>query len=193
MLGWSGDVRPIRVDLLTLSTVNDGLIDGFRHNAWATRGLIDFCRRLNDDQLSAKAVGSYGSILETLKHLIGAECFYTSLLTGRFPDWEWDEAAPADLDQLAGWAADLEAIWEDLLSRPIDAESLLHEDFGNEGYRDARAGIVLAQALHHGTAHREQVATILTSLRFEPPDLDVWAYGESVGRDTFTSPGTAPA
>ena len=165
--------------------MNDGLIDAFRHSAWATRGLLDFCRRLDDDQLNQKAIGAYGSILGTLRHLIGGELFYSLLFTGSLADWGrgWVDDAPTDLDQLVGWAADMESVWEGVLGEPFDAEVILHEDFGDGSSRDVRAGIVLAQVLHHGNAHREQVATILTTLGFEPPDLDVWEYGRATGRN----------
>ena len=43
-------------------------------------------------------------------------------------------------------------------------------------------GIRLAQALHHGTDHRSQICTALTSLGVEPPSIDVWDYGETTGR-----------
>ncbi len=40
----------------------------------------------------------------------------------------------------------------------------------------------LAQVIHHGTDHRSQVCTILSTLGIEPPEIDVWAYGEATGR-----------
>jgi uncharacterized damage-inducible protein DinB len=43
-------------------------------------------------------------------------------------------------------------------------------------------GIRLAQALHHGSDHRSQICTILTSIGIEPPDIDVWAFAWSDGR-----------
>ena len=36
--------------------------------------------------------------------------------------------------------------------------------------------LYLLQAVNHGTEHRSQVATILTQLGVEPPDMDGWAY-----------------
>jgi uncharacterized damage-inducible protein DinB len=36
--------------------------------------------------------------------------------------------------------------------------------------------------LHHGTDHRSQLCTALTTLGVEPPNIDVWAYGEEIGR-----------
>ncbi len=44
------------------------------------------------------------------------------------------------------------------------------------------AGIVLAQTLHHGNVHREQVCNVLTAQGLEPPDLSAWAFGYASGR-----------
>ena len=52
----------------------------------------------------------------------------------------------------------------------------------------APVGIRLAQALHHGTDHRSQICTALTTLGVEPPGIDVWDYGVEAGRVTETEP-----
>jgi uncharacterized damage-inducible protein DinB len=49
-------------------------------------------------------------------------------------------------------------------------------------------GVRLAQALHHGTDHRSQICTALTSLGVEPPAIDVWDYGLANGRVTDRMP-----
>jgi uncharacterized damage-inducible protein DinB len=36
--------------------------------------------------------------------------------------------------------------------------------------------------VHHGTDHRSQICTALTTLGIEPPSIDVWDYGEQDGR-----------
>jgi uncharacterized damage-inducible protein DinB len=36
--------------------------------------------------------------------------------------------------------------------------------------------LYLLQAVNHGTEHRSQVATILTQLGIEPPEMDGWTY-----------------
>jgi uncharacterized damage-inducible protein DinB len=36
--------------------------------------------------------------------------------------------------------------------------------------------------IHHGTDHRSQICTALTVLGIEPPAIDVWDYGDTVGR-----------
>jgi uncharacterized damage-inducible protein DinB len=45
----------------------------------------------------------------------------------------------------------------------------------------APMSIRLAQALHHGTDHRSQICTALTSIGIEPPFIDVWDYGVQAG------------
>ncbi len=45
----------------------------------------------------------------------------------------------------------------------------------------ATAGIIVSQFIHHGSDHRAHIGTILGAHGVEPPDLDVWAYGRSIG------------
>jgi uncharacterized damage-inducible protein DinB len=55
-----------------------------------------------------------------------------------------------------------------------------HRDDGSQTH--APLGIRLAQVLHHGTDHRSQICTALTTLGVEPPAIDVWDFGEQDGR-----------
>ncbi|MBA3739470.1 MAG: hypothetical protein H0W97_13015, partial [Actinobacteria bacterium] len=55
-----------------------------------------------------------------------------------------------------------------------------HRDDGSETH--APLSIRLAQALHHGTDHRSQICTALTTLGVEPPAIDVWDFGVQDGR-----------
>jgi uncharacterized damage-inducible protein DinB len=60
-----------------------------------------------------------------------------------------------------------------------DADTVEHGD-GWEFH--APVGLRLAQVVHHGTDHRSQVCTGLATLGVEPPEIDLWAYGEATGR-----------
>jgi uncharacterized damage-inducible protein DinB len=42
--------------------------------------------------------------------------------------------------------------------------------------------LFLVQAINHGTEHRSQVATVLTQLGIEPPEMDGWAYFDASGQ-----------
>ena len=43
-------------------------------------------------------------------------------------------------------------------------------------------GVRIAQAIHHGTDHRSQVCTALTSLGIVPPGIDLWEWAKAIGR-----------
>ena len=58
------------------------LADAFEHHAWATVRLIDTCLELIPAQLETAVPGTYGSILDTMRHLVGADCSYLSTVTG---------------------------------------------------------------------------------------------------------------
>jgi len=65
----------------------------------------------------------------------------------------------------------------------IEGESLVTEVDDKDGSElDAVMGVRFAQALHHGTDHRSQICTAMTSLGVEPPGIDVWEYGFVTGR-----------
>jgi hypothetical protein len=66
----------------------------------------------------------------------------------------------------AAWAEEAGHLWERLLSEPVDAERMVVVD---DGVLEVRAGVIVAQTLHLGNAHREQICAILTSLGIEPP------------------------
>ena len=163
------------------------LLEAFRHHAWATRELLISCRGLSDAQLTSTTTGTYGSILDTLDHLILSDGGYLRRPTGSAPQWALDDVETRDLDEMDRRAAEAAERWERFLSRDeaIDSERLLILD---QGAYEARLSVVLCQALHHGTLHREQVCAIITALGVEPPDLQVWAYAEATGRARERAP-----
>jgi len=156
------------------------LDDAFAHHVWATVRLIDACLALPREQLATSVPGTYGSILETLRHLVGADASYLSVLTGgRAP--EIDEAG-MDLAQLRSAMVANGPAWASLVAQDLDpdADVVRHRDDGIDSH--APLGIRLAQALHHGTDHRSQVCTALTTLGVEPPTIDAWDFADSEGR-----------
>ena len=165
------------------------LRDAFGHHVWATLRLIDACRSLDREQLATSVPGTYGSIIDTLRHLVGADASYLATLTnGRVPRIE--EADEARLD-LAGLSAVMErdgAAWIALLTEDLDPDAVIvrRRDDGSESH--APMGIRLAQAIHHGTDHRSQICTALTTLGVQPPEIDAWDYAWQDGRLTEIPP-----
>jgi uncharacterized damage-inducible protein DinB len=163
--------------------VDSPLAEPLRHNAWATLRLIEACRALTPEQLAATAPGTFGNVLATLQHIVGAEAFYRFLLVGQWPAWRWPPAQPPDLDALEPMARDCAAFWEVFLARPYDPDRRVRvPDPRDAEIHDVALGVILTQVLDHGTDHRSQVSTILASIGVEPPRLDGWAYGRARGR-----------
>jgi uncharacterized damage-inducible protein DinB len=160
--------------------VNEVLLDAIRHNNWATKQLVVFCgdQDLSDEHLTTLGVGTFGGILETLRHIITADGSYVRRLADSALAWV-DSDENADLQRLEVWAEQAEQFWEQVLSKPIDAERVIIVD---NGVREVRAGIFIAQALNHANHHREQVCAILTGFGIQPPDIQAWEYAWATGR-----------
>jgi uncharacterized damage-inducible protein DinB len=150
------------------------LVELIRYNNWANAKVLAACRTLDAGQLAATAPGTYGTIHNTLGHIIGAEADYVGRLTGQRPQpafkWE-DRPALAEViafaDQVAG--ALLDAI------QRIPPTSIVHEEEdGNT--MDYQARILFIQVINHGIEHRTNVTTILSGLGLPAPEVDGWGY-----------------
>lgn len=156
------------------------LHDAFDHHVWATIRVIDACLALPPEQLEIAVPGTFGSILETLRHLVGADGSYLWVLSdGRRPEFEEAGMGLVEL-RTAMNASGPE--WTAVLDRDLDPEEIVvrHRDDGTDSH--APRSVRLAQVLHHGTDHRSQVCTALTSLGVEPPAIDVWDFAAKDGR-----------
>ena len=156
------------------------LADPFAHHVWATLRLIDACLSLGPEQLGTAVPGTYGSILETMRHLVGADASYLFVLTGgRILPIDEDRM---DLPQLRSAMEGFGAAWSALVAQDLDPDLVVvrHRDDGSESH--APVGVRLAQALHHGTDHRSQICTALTTLAIEPPAIDAWDFAAQDGR-----------
>jgi uncharacterized damage-inducible protein DinB len=94
----------------------------------------------------------------------------------------WDLVEAIRTSSLSPPGRCFSAAWSRLLGEDLDPDAVLvrHHDDGSETH--TTMGIRLAQALHHGTDHRSQICTALTTLGVEPPAIDVWAFAEQDGR-----------
>jgi uncharacterized damage-inducible protein DinB len=153
-------------------------IEAFRYNKWANLHLLDVCAKLSDDQLQWTAPGTYGTIAATFLHLLAAEQRYLRRLAGTKPEFSERDPAPtmAILREHAARSGDqlIEAAMR------ITPDDTIEEQRGGSLMK-LHLGVVIIQALHHGNDHRTHVCTILGQHDIPYGDMDVWAYGTSIG------------
>ena len=174
-----------------MSKRNATLKEAFRHHAWATRELLAFCARLTPEQLTLPRpeplAGERGSILETLDHVVCSDGRYLGALTGQQPKWANELGLEAELGEMAPRVAEVEALWMGFLSAPDDAERKVYLD---DGTYETHAAVVTSQALHHGSAHREQICAIIRSLGLDPPEVQPWDFADATGRSRWIKPAS---
>jgi uncharacterized damage-inducible protein DinB len=148
------------------------LVELFRHNLWANLRLIEVCSALMDEQLNTSVMGTYGSIRDTLLHIVRSEERYVALLAGHDPPAP-HESFPAfgELQERARKSG--EALVS--LAGSLDGGRVLQGTWRGNPY-SLPVFIPLIQAINHATEHRSQIATVLTQLGIQPPELDGWAY-----------------
>jgi uncharacterized damage-inducible protein DinB len=157
------------------------LSDAFAHHVWATEVVIDACAGLTREQLATYAPGTRGPIIEMLRHICGSDTMYLSALAPARTDTP-DAEKDASLADLRGMITRNGEGWAELLATDLDPDAEIVEETKNGTFQTA-VGVFLTQAIHHGTDHRSQICTALTSLGIEPPEIDAWAYARASGRE----------
>jgi uncharacterized damage-inducible protein DinB len=153
----------------------------FRYHTWANQRLIDFCAALPADQLAAGSPTAYGTIRDTLAHLVGAEASFTHSLTGEWVDPPLERGAPVELTELSRRAGRTGQALAALAGRARASRVLRLRRRGAE--RRIPAVALMAQALYHAGEHRAQVVAILYEAGVRPPDLSGWAFGGDASVD----------
>ena len=157
------------------------LREGLHHHVWATERVLDLCADVPSDELERTVPAIYGSALDTVRHLVDSDTWYLWCLSGGKLGREDFDAGGLPLDEVRAAADRNAADWEALLALDLDPDQdivIVRED---GSLRHATVAIRLAQVLHHGSDHRSQVCTALTTLGHQPPEFDVWAFGETIG------------
>ena len=148
----------------------------FHHNLWANIRLLERCSELSDAELDATLVGTYGSIRDTLQHIIWSELsLYTRIKTGQ-PYRRPEDSPKATLPELLESASTTGGglIEEAGLAQVGDTVQVDRDGVP----QDMPKTIILTQAINHATEHRAQIRVILTQSGIEPPDLDSWTFFE---------------
>jgi uncharacterized damage-inducible protein DinB len=152
----------------------DSLTTLFRHHLWANLRLLERCAELSDEQLDATISGAFGSIRDTLQHVVTSEQSYFSRISTGLPRSYPDDAprlSIAEMVESARTTGQGLVEW----APKVQAGDSVEVDW--EGTpREVPKAIILTQVINHATEHRAQVMAIMTQLGVEPPDLQSWQY-----------------
>ena len=151
-----------------------------RHMAWANQNVLTTLATLTPDQLQLKAPGSDWSIARITHHLVDAQRWYV----WRLAEDECDDSdIPTSGDEVAALAKLLA-----VADARIREEAALPDGpttYERDGKLITRArSTILAQAVHHATEHRAQIADALAAHGLQLIDLDaldLWSFGTAEG------------
>jgi uncharacterized damage-inducible protein DinB len=146
----------------------------FRHHLWANQRLFDHCLELTSEQLDYSIAGVYGTIRDTLVHIVKAEQAYFSRISTENLYNHPVGAQPMSISEMIAalqitgkGLIELSALVQDKDSVKIDWDGAL---------REVPKAIILNQVINHATEHRSQVMSVLTQIGIEPPDVSSWTY-----------------
>jgi uncharacterized damage-inducible protein DinB len=140
-------------------------VEFVRYHAWANLRLLESCQDLSADQLAASTPGTFGTIYDTLVHIVRADVSYTLRLTGKAPEppFKWDDNPDvSELRYYAGLIGDalIEAVRQQWQGQTTAYKALA----------------LMIQIVNHGIEHRTQVTTMLSQIGLTPPEIDGWSY-----------------
>jgi uncharacterized damage-inducible protein DinB len=146
----------------------------YDYNEWADDHVLKAASGLSEEELRRDAGASYGSVAETLRHIVEAQhgwwCFWTGTEWVGLP--ELPEAAA--LQALREWFGESHARLRDFVNSLSEKDTgRILTDTDDEGQRQEFVlWVLLLHVVNHGTQHRSEVATALTQMGQSPGDLD---------------------
>jgi uncharacterized damage-inducible protein DinB len=146
----------------------------FSHHLWANLRLLERCAELTSKQLDASISGAFGSIHDTLQHIVRAEQAYFSRISTGQMFRQPEDAPPLTIAEM------VEAVRTTGLglvewAPKVQGDDAVQIDWEGTSRRVPKT-IILTQVINHATEHRAQIMVILTQLGIEPPDLSSWSY-----------------
>lgn len=150
----------------------------YRHHRWSNLTLIDFLSTLTEEQLGLTVPGTYGSSIDTIRHIVSSDADYVRIIpdtpdvpqiegAGPFGGWEELRAVADAADTaLIGY---VDGLTDDAFFVDVD-----------DGVSfELTTSFLLGQIIHHATEHRSQIRTTLSAHGITPPEIDTWAWRKS--------------
>ncbi len=156
----------------------DTLTTLFHHNLWANLRLLEQCAELTNEQLDDTILGAFGSIRDTLQHIVTAEQSYFSRISTGQPLRRSENAPYLTIAEMMDSARMTGSGFIEWAPKVQGDDTVLLDWDGT--LRQVPKTIILTQVINHATEHRAQIMAILTQLGIQPPDLQGWSYFEEL-------------
>lgn len=150
----------------------------YDYGYWANKKLFQVISQLSLEQFTQPVAGSYGSIRNTMVHVLSAEWGWLDRCGGpeRGPRLNPDDY-PTVESLMDTWNK-VEGYVREFLSKLKDEDLARNAEYslGNSGTISMPAGELLQHAAVHSVHHRGQVALLLRSLGYAPGNFDILFY-----------------
>lgn len=149
----------------------------YRYNYWARDRQLEACAALSQEEFVRPMGNSFGSVRDTLVHLLQVEWIWLERWNGRAPKVWPSGAEYKDLEKVTeGWKRVEAGMWE-FLGRVTEQE--LRGDITYVNFKGRTWTYKLWRAMlhvvNHQSYHRGQVTTLLRQLGKPAPEVDYLA------------------
>jgi uncharacterized damage-inducible protein DinB len=162
----------------------------YDYGYWANKKLFDVIWQLTPDEFRKPVAGSYGSIRNTLVHMLSAEAGWLDRCGGpkRGPRLVPDDF-PTVESVVQAWGR-LEVQMRDFLSTLKDADLARRVEYSFDPAVTHSASVdeLMQHAAIHGAHHRGQVALLLRVLGHAPGNVDMVIYTQTQGASASWPP-----
>jgi uncharacterized damage-inducible protein DinB len=151
----------------------------YDYSYWANRKMFSVLTQLTPEQFTQNVAGSYGSVRNTLVHVLSAEWGWLDRCGGpaRGPALKAEDYPTVD-SLIDRWTT-VEAQMRSFLASLTDADLVRSIEFKLHAADRAhvmRLGDLLQHGANHGVHHRGQVALLLRVLGHAPGNFDLLIY-----------------
>lgn len=150
----------------------------YDYNYWANKKILPVISQLTTEEFTRSVAGGYGSIRNTMVHLLSTEWGWLSRCGGhqrgaslKADDYPTVEPLLKDWEKVEGYM-------REFLSTLEDGDITKNVEYHGKGSkkRSMPMGELLHHSIIHGAHHRGQVAVLLRELGYAPGSFDILFY-----------------
>jgi uncharacterized damage-inducible protein DinB len=146
----------------------------YQYNRWANNRILDTAGQLSHEQLNAETNPSFGSIHNTLVHILSAQWLWLNRWRGVSLRGMLDPTIFPDLKSIRSRWDEVEVETQKTVNS--STESDLNEIIEYRNSRDEDWSYPLWQQMvhqvNHATQHRSEIAMVLTEWNYSPGSMD---------------------